>query len=216
MKKIIIGLALGLALIGALIFGARQVSWTNNSSGGAATAAPVPLPAAWFNNGDESYGALMRNSNHWEWELTLSISEILLLDVFIGLIVWPRIHRDIKRHGVKPAHGDFYCNDPAHDCDYQDVTLPSLAQRIERLESESATAFARGHAAAVREDADLRSGKTGARLRAEACPHGVTPDICGMCHPENFAGIATKVSRNDIVGTEVIHARTDDWWPGNP
>jgi hypothetical protein len=85
----IIGLTLGLALGLTLVYSASHISWT--------TGTPVPLPAFWFESGDESYSDLMHNGNHWEWEITMAVVEIAIVDLFIGLFVWPFIKRHIHQ-----------------------------------------------------------------------------------------------------------------------
>lgn len=89
MKKYLLALALIILLTAGAVIGVQHMTWT--------TGTPVPLPAVWFVSGDESYGALMRNGNHWEWELTLSLSEIILIDGIIGFLIWPAIRRHIHR-----------------------------------------------------------------------------------------------------------------------
>lgn len=91
--NMIVGLSTGLAIGAALVYLASHASWT--------TGTPIPLPAVWFNDGDESYGELMRNGNHLLWEATWWGVETLVLDLLVGLIAWPFIkrhfHRDIDR-----------------------------------------------------------------------------------------------------------------------
>jgi len=87
MRKYLLAIALIILLTAGAVVGTQHMAWT--------TGTPVPLPAAWFVSGDESYGSLMRNGNHWEWELTLSLAEIFIIDGILGLLIWPAIKRHI-------------------------------------------------------------------------------------------------------------------------
>lgn len=59
-------------------------------------------------NGDilADYGELLASPAHWMFELTL----IVLFDVMLGVIIWPRVKRVvIRRHDAKyhgKPHGD--------------------------------------------------------------------------------------------------------------
>ena len=43
----------------------------------------------------ETFFTLLRNMAHWEFEIFL----MLVFDVLIGLMVWPRLKKAIHKHG---------------------------------------------------------------------------------------------------------------------
>lgn len=59
----------------------------------------------------ETFFTLLHDAAHWEFELFL----ILVFDVLIGALVWPRIrrhiHRDVSHIGDVPAHTCTYTQD---------------------------------------------------------------------------------------------------------
>lgn len=63
--------------------------------------------------GGESFGDLWHEKGHWYLELAVGSIQVLVIDVFFGLIVWrlvirPHIHRDIEHadhdHEVDEDH----------------------------------------------------------------------------------------------------------------
>ena len=48
----------------------------------------------------ETFGELLRDPAHWQFELLVGAIEMLVVDVLLGAILWPvvrrHIHRDIR------------------------------------------------------------------------------------------------------------------------
>lgn len=45
----------------------------------------------------ETFGALLRDPAHWQFELLVGAVEMLIIDVLVGIVAWPFIKRHIHR-----------------------------------------------------------------------------------------------------------------------
>lgn len=53
----------------------------------------------------ETFNTLLHDPAHWEFELLVGLVEMVVFDLLIGVLVWPRIKRHIHhdvRQGVEP------------------------------------------------------------------------------------------------------------------
>jgi len=101
---------------------------------------PLPMPAAFFNDGQgngygveehyyeaeheehvEGFWTLMHHGPHWQFEFVVSFVETLLFSFIIGGLAWPRIKRHIHKD-VETAE--------QHDHDL----IEALEARVKQLE----------------------------------------------------------------------------------
>lgn len=72
----------------------------------------------------ESFGTLLRDPSHWEFEALVGFIEMVVFDVLIGVLVWPRIKAHIHRDDDDVA---------AH----QQSLTEALAERVEDIRQQA-------------------------------------------------------------------------------